>query len=236
MAEALVITPVKDSLETTSETIKAVSAADGDFIYAVYNDFSKAETRQFLTENQANFRYELINLDEITSKPSPNYMLVLQLAQKKAIELNIPLIIIESDVIIRKDTLTGLLTLAQEKGKAGMVGAITVGRDGRYNFPYEYVKRKSATVVKTKHSLSFCCTLLNIDFLKRFDFGELSAKKDWYDISISRQSKKLGYNNYLAKNYEVVHLPHSSRPWKQLKYSNPLKYYWGKLVNKRDRI
>jgi hypothetical protein len=65
---------------------------------------------------------------------------------------------------------------------------------------------------------------------------ELSAKKDWFDIHISRQSKKLGFKNYLIREQGVLHLPHSSRPWKQLKYSNPLKYYFHKLFSHRDRI
>ena len=34
----------------------------------------------------------------------------------------------------------------------------------------------------------------------------------------------------------VLHKPHSSRPWKQLKYKNPLLYYWRKLTQRRDKI
>jgi GT2 family glycosyltransferase len=55
-------------------------------------------------------------------------------------------------------------------------------------------------------------------------------------VTISRQAKKAGFKNYLAKSIEVVHLPHSSRPWKNLKYNNPLLYYYKKLIHKRDRI
>jgi hypothetical protein len=73
-------------------------------------------------------------------------------------------------------------------------------------------------------------------FLNKFDFRTLSPKKDWYDIFISRQSKKLGFNNYLAKGTEVLHLPHSSRPWKNLKYKNPVLYYIRKYFYNRDRI
>jgi hypothetical protein len=72
--------------------------------------------------------------------------------------------------------------------------------------------------------------------LRQFNFGELPSEKDWYDIYISRRSKKMGFHNYLAKGIEVVHQPHSSRPWKLLKYSNPVKYYFYKYLKKRDRI
>jgi hypothetical protein len=34
----------------------------------------------------------------------------------------------------------------------------------------------------------------------------------------------------------VIHKPHSSRPWKLLKYSNPLSYYLQKLLKRRDKI
>ena len=34
----------------------------------------------------------------------------------------------------------------------------------------------------------------------------------------------------------VLHRPHQSRPWKQLKYKNPLKYYWLKFTKGLDKI
>jgi hypothetical protein len=58
-----------------------------------------------------------------------------------------------------------------------------------------------------------------LQFLQKFDFKILSQNKDWFDVYISRQSKKMGFKNYLAKGIEVLHLPHSSRPWKHLKYN-----------------
>jgi len=236
MPEALVITPVKDSLETTKKTIQSVNASEGNFLHVVFNDFSLEETRQYLENSKTVYGFELVNLEDMTSNPSPNYKLVLQLAQKKALELKASLIIIESDVIVKKDTIVNLLEISRTVNLPGMVGAITVGADGMYNFPYNYVKKKSAEILETRHSLSFCCTLLTNEFLNRFDFKELSSKKDWFDIYISRRSKKLGFKNYLAKNNEVLHLPHSSRPWKQLKYTNPLKYYIYKYLKNRDRI
>ncbi|MBT3383886.1 MAG: glycosyltransferase family 2 protein [Prolixibacteraceae bacterium] len=236
MSEAIIITPVKDSLETTKRTIEAISKANGNFEYHIFNDFSQAGTKKFLEQHQKKYGYQLIHLEEITSTPSPNYKLVLKLAQKKALEKNLPLLIIESDVVVQRGTITELLKILQTKPKPGIIGAITVDDSGKYNFPYTFEKTKSKDVINTKHSLSFCCTLLSPQFLNEFDFESLSHKKDWFDVFISRQSKKSGFNNYLAKGIEVLHLPHSSRPWKNLKYTKPALYYLKKYLYKRDRI
>lgn len=236
MPDMLVITPVKDSLDTTLQTIKAVHEAEGNHHHIIYNDFSTPETKAILEKNQAEFGYELVNLEDITQTPSPNYRLVLQIAQQKAIDMNMPLVIIESDVIIRKDTLTRMLELSRQLKQCGMLGAITTDEQGAVNFPYLNFKNEKAEITDTSHSLSFCCTLLTTDMLKSFSFKELSSEKDWYDVFISRKSKSLGFHNYLATSLPVIHKPHSSRPWKQLKYTNPIKYYFRKFMNKKDRI
>jgi hypothetical protein len=236
MPEALVITPVKDSLKTTSKTVESVFNSSGDFIYIVYNDFSDSETKEFLEDNKTKFNFYLVNLEDLTVHPSPNYKLVLQKAREKAIELNVPLIIIESDVLVTKETICKLIETSKKDKLTGMVGAVTIDENGQYNFPYDYLKKKSPRLTLTNHSLSFCCTLLTTGLLHQFNFDELPLKKDWFDIYISRKSKKLGFHNYLAKNIEVIHLPHSSRPWKLLKYSNPIKYYFYKYLKNRDRI
>jgi len=236
MTEAIIITPVKDSLETTKRTIEAISKAEGNFEHLIFNDFSQPETKHFLEQTKKEYGFQLIHLEEITSNPSPNYKLVLQMAQKMALEKNLPLIIIESDVVIQPGTIVELLKILQTKPNSGIIGAITVDNYGNYNFPYTFEKTKSSEVINTKHSLSFCCTLLSSQFLNQFDFENLSHKKDWFDIYISRQSKKSGFNNYLAKGVEVLHLPHSSRPWKNLKYTKPALYYLKKYFYKRDRI
>ncbi|MBW6533807.1 MAG: glycosyltransferase [Mariniphaga sp.] len=236
MSEAIVITPVKDSPETTGKTIEAVCQSDCDIDYFVFNDFSQPKTKQLLLEKQKKWKFQLIHLEDMTDTPSPNYKLVLETAQKMAAEKKLPLIIVESDVIVKKDTLSRLLELAGTKKDPGLIGAITVNEQNNYNFPYTFEKRKSNHTVETSHSLSFCCTYLSLPFLQNFNFSELSSKKDWYDVTISRQAKKAGFKNYLAKGVEVLHLPHSSRPWKNLKYSNPILYYYKKLIYKRDRI
>jgi GT2 family glycosyltransferase len=236
MPEAIIITPVKDSLKTTKLTVEAISKTEGDFKYIVFNDFSNSTTKQFLESAKEKYNFELINIEDITSSPSPNYKLVLQEAQKIALGEECPLIIIESDVVIQPETVPKLLQILNTKEKPGIIGAITVDKSGDYNFPYTFEKEKNNDVVETSHSLSFCCTVLSNDFLQSFDFKALSENKDWFDVYISRQSNKHGYNNYLAKGVEVLHLPHSSRPWKNLKYSNPILYYLKKIFLKRDRI
>ena len=90
--------------------------------------------------------------------------------------------------------------------------------------------------MKTSKRLSFCCTLLTNQFLQKFSFTQLDTSKNWYDVFISHKSVELGMENYLLTDTPVVHLPHSSRPWKQLKYTNPLRYYWRKLTQRLDRI
>ncbi len=236
MPEAIIITPVKDSLETTKQTIEAVAKTEGNFDYFVFNDFSQPETTEYLEEAKELYKFQLIHLADITDTPSPNYNVVLQKAQEIAMANNCPLIIVESDVIIQPGTINNLLIIQKEITNPGMVGAITIDRSGNYNFPYTFEKVKSDEVVNTSHSLSFCCTLISNEFLAKFSFKDLARNKDWFDVYISRQSKKLGFNNYLAKGVEVIHLPHSSRPWKNLKYKNPVLYYMKKLFYNRDRI
>lgn len=236
MAEAIVITPVKDSIETLKLTIEAISKTESNVDYYVFNDFSEPETKIYLESAKQKYGFHLIHLEDVTSNPSPNYKLVLETSQKLALQNNIPLIIIESDVIVKPDTIPTLIKIAKEEANAGMIGAITVDREGKYNFPYTFEKVKSNETIITSHSLSFCCTLITPQFLRKFKFESLSPNKDWFDVHISQQSRKLGFKNYLAKGSEVIHLPHSSRPWKNLKYTNPFLYYLKKIFLRRDKI
>lgn len=236
MYEALVITPVKDSLNTTIETIQSIHQSEGNFLYCIFNDFSTEDTTQKLKQMKEPYNFELINLADFTNTPSPNYRLVLQMAQNKALELDIPLIIIESDVEVQPTTFKELIHYSAELPKPGMVAAITIDREGKINFPYLNFKSTKKDIINTRHSLSFCCTLLTVDLLKQYDFHTLSTEKHWYDVSISRKSNQLGLKNYLITTLKVLHKPHSSRPWKQLKYQNPIKYYFKKLINRLDRI
>lgn len=236
MADLLIVTPVKDSIETTLMTIRAIHQAEGEYRYLVFNDFSSPENKAILEKSQDELGFELINLEDLTDTPSPNYNITLQKAQQIALEMDVPLILIESDVIIKKDTLIKMLELSRQQPNCGMLGAVTTNEQGEINFPYLKFRNEKTAICDTTHSISFCCTLLSPALLKSFSFGQLSDQKDWYDVFISRKSRNLGFHNYLVTTLPVIHKPHSSRPWKLLKYSNPLKYYFLKYLKGKDRI
>jgi len=233
-----IITPVKDSLDTTLQTIQNIMQSETTvgFEYTIYNDFSTEQTTEVLQFESDKQGFTLVNLLEITTHPSPNYLLVLQTAQKKAIADGNHLLIIESDVIVEKDTIEKMYNYSKRLNHVGMIAAVTTNIKKQINFPYLYAQKFETGVVNTRKRLSFCCTLLTNEFLKSFDFDELNPEKSWYDVFISHKSIELGFNNYLITSLPVLHLPHSSRPWKQLKYTNPIKYYWRKFINNKDKI
>ena len=82
-----IITPVKDSIELTLQTVDAIMASDvkTPFTYTVYNDFSTEENTARLREASVRLGFELVNLADVTSNPSPNYLLILQMSQERAI-------------------------------------------------------------------------------------------------------------------------------------------------------
>ncbi|MDO4163126.1 MAG: glycosyltransferase family 2 protein [Bacteroides sp.] len=233
-----VITPVKDSIELTLQTAEAVMASDVKvpFIYTIYNDFSTVENTARLQEASRRLGFELVNLSDLTSHPSPNYLLVLQMAQERAIAAEAGLLIVESDVVVRKDTLQSLFDGALQRKDCGIAAAVTVDENGAINYPYLFAKGHENQVYPEKKHCSFCCSLLTLDFLRTFDFHRLDPEKNWHDVTISHQSLKEGFRNYLFTTLPVWHRPHSSRPWKQLKYQNPLKYYWLKFTKGLDKI
>ena len=223
-----IITPVKDSRETTERTIDAIltSKTNFRFDYTVYNDFSNDLNTNHLIYLAKTYNFNLVNLKEVTTHPSPNYYLVLQMAISSALTDNAHLLIIESDVIVRENTIQQLYDYAESLERAGMVSAVTTDENGVVNFPYLYAKKFETGVVSTRKRISFCCTLLHNSLLKYLGTGTLSPQKDWFDIQVSRISLREKFRNYLITSCPVRHLPHSSRPWKQLKYTSPLKYYW----------
>ena len=233
-----VLTPVKDSLGTTLRTIDSIvsSAAAVELDYTVYNDFSTDDTTSQLRSVADTRGITLVNLKDITSHPSPNYLLVLRIAQRRAVAEGAHLLIVESDVIVARDTIRCLYDHAATLANPGMIAAVTTDPSGTINFPYLYARRFAAGVIATRKRLSFCCTLLTLRYLASFDFEGLDASKSWYDVPVSRKSVQLGFTNYLLTSLPVVHVPHSSRPWKQLKYTHPWKYWWNKLIENRDRI
>lgn len=236
MAEILVITPVKDALEYTLQTAKAIASSSIAVEHKIFNDFSSEATTRSLEGKKGSIGYSLINLEDITDTPSPNYKLVLQMAQKEAVEKQLPLVIVESDVEVKADTLEKLFDFYRNNPKIGLVGAITVDKEGRVNFPYLKFKNVKEKEISTSRSLSFCCTLFSLEFLKSYDFMSLDDSKDWYDTTISQKSLSMGFKNYVLMDVPVLHKPHGSRPWKMLKYSQPLKYYWKKFWLGKDKI
>ncbi|MCD7901096.1 MAG: glycosyltransferase family 2 protein [Bacteroides sp.] len=233
-----VITPVKDSIDLTLQTAKAIldSKAGVPFIYTIYNDFSTEENTRKLEKASAEMGFELINLADLTSHPSPNYLLVLQTAQERALTEDAGLLIVESDVVVKEDTIQTLYGTAIRQLSAGMIAAVTVDENGEINFPYLYAKKREPGIYDEKKRLSFCCTLLTLNYLRTFDFHLLNPEKNWFDVTISHESLNKGFRNYLLTNLPVWHRPHGSRPWKQLKYKNPLKYYWLKYTKGLDKI
>lgn len=236
MAEVLVITPVKNSIDTTLDTARAIAASDVPVRHVIFNDFSTAETKVSLEENKSKIGFELIHIEELTDHPSPNYKLVLQLAQQMALDGGMPLLVVESDVVIKPETISSLLSFQRNNAKSGLVGSVTVDDKGVVNFPYLKFKEAKDPIIRTQRSLSFCCTLFTLEFLNSFDFKGLDEAKDWYDTFISKKSIELGFENAVLMNAPVWHRPHASRPWKQLKYKNPLKYYFLKFWKGLDKI
>ncbi len=233
MENLLIITPVKDSIETAEQAISKVAESKDEFLYLVYNDYSSDETKEILESGTG---YSLINIENEVKTPSPNYRFTLQNAREKALKIGAGLLIVESDVFVQSSTISTLFNFAKERSNCGMVAAITVDEKGEINFPYKHIVPDGKNAIETKHRLSFCCTLLTLPLLQKLDFDLLSDKKDWFDVQISRESRNNGFTNYVLPNVTVQHLPHSSRPWKKLKYTNPVKYYIRKWFLGKDRI
>ena len=226
-----VIMPVKDSIETAEQAIRAIVSSGHTL--TVFDDNSTAETAALLDQLASELKIGVVHVGQLIDHPSPNYRWVLITAQRECLETNRHLVVVESDVIVRPDTLDRLAAAVEPK--VGMVAAVTHDAEGQVNFPYEYAKRIHADGVCTKR-FSFCCTLLTNTFLRAYDFEQLNPEKNWYDVHISHMSVKLGFDNILQVTNPVLHKPHSSRPWKQLKYTNPSLYYWRKFTQRRDKI
>jgi hypothetical protein len=224
----LIITPIKDSIETAQKAVSIVCKYKADFKYLVYNDLSTSKNRAILEKEQV-LGFELINIEDYVSTPSLNYRFTLQNAQTRSIDQNAHLLIVESDVFIREDTISLLLKKANSLENCGMVAAVTTDENGNINFPYLHINQTESGVIETKHRVNFCYTLLALPLLKKHDFNLFSEKKDWFDVQISKDSRSNGFKNYILIDSPVIHLPHSSRPWKKLKYENPIKYYFRKF-------
>ena len=231
-----IIMPVKDAMDMAEQAIQAIVASG--YRPCVYDDYSSPETAQRLDTLAADWGIELIHIADHIQHPSPNYRWVLQHAQQVALARGSHLVIIESDVIVGNKTIQRLSDAVREG--VGMVAAVTHNDADAINFPYEYASRlqhrHGNVTIATKKRFSFCCTLLTQELLRAVDFSLLDPTKNWYDVTISHQSVAQGFQNLLMLDNPVLHKPHSSRPWKQLKYEHPLRYYWRKLTQHLDKI
>lgn len=235
-----IITPVKDSIHLTLESAESIlrSQIEVPHHYTIYNDFSTPDNSALLEQfvRERGETVSLINLSDITTHPSPNYRLVLQLSRQRAITEGADLMIVESDVAVRQHTIQSLIEGAAQRHDCGIAAAVTVDERGAINYPYEYARGHEGECIAVKRHCSFCCSLLTLELLQALDFRLLDPEKHWFDVAISHFSLSLGFKNYLFTYLPVTHRPHASRPWKQLKYSNPMKYYWIKLTQGFDKI
>lgn len=233
-----IITPVKDSLESTEQTLRALAAASLPMPHTltVWNDRSTPENTERLHTLCQELGFGIVDIADLTDHPSPNYLLVLRQCQQQALESDAALCIVESDVIVETDSLERLWQVALAHSDAGIVAAVTVDDSGRINYPYEYALKMPVGAISTRRHCSFCCSLLTPALLRAFDFNRLDPTKSWYDVTISHESLAAGLQNILCTDIPVVHRPHQSRPWKQLKYTNPLLYYWRKFTKGFDKI
>lgn len=226
-----IIMPVKDAMENAEQAIRAI--VESGYTITVYDDYSLKETAERLKALREETGIEVISIRNHTDHPSPNYRWVLIDAQRKALDADAGLVVVESDVIVGSDTIARMVNAVQSG--VGMIAAVTHDETGKVNFPYDYARHIHEDGV-CKKRLSFCCTLLTNELLRAYNFEQLDPKKNWYDVHISHLSMELGFRNILQVSNPVLHKPHSSRPWKQLKYTHPLLYYWRKLTQGRDKI
>ena len=233
-----IITPVKNSIESTIQTVKAILASEitRPYTYTIYNDFSTEENTALLEKYSKELGFKLVNISDLTDHPSPNYLLVLRRCRKEAIAADAGFLLVESDVVVAQDTLQGLFDGALQQKDCAIAASVTVDDNGEINYPYEYARGNEGKCYAVKKHCSFCCSLLTNELLKAYDFHSLNPEKHWFDVTISQQSRAMGFTNYLFANHPVIHRPHASRPWKQLKYTNPLKYYWIKFTKGFDKI
>ncbi|MBO7330676.1 MAG: glycosyltransferase family 2 protein, partial [Alistipes sp.] len=75
MKSLYIVTPVKDSIESTIETVKAILNSDikVPYTYTIYNDFSTPENTALLEKYSKELGFNLVNISDLTDHPSPNY-------------------------------------------------------------------------------------------------------------------------------------------------------------------
>ena len=97
-----IVTPVKDAIDSTLDTIRAVMASrlSVPYTYTVYNDFSTPENTARLAEAARTMGFTLVNLSDLTDHPSPNYLFVLRRARREALAADAALCLVYNTVSI----------------------------------------------------------------------------------------------------------------------------------------
>ncbi len=226
----LIITPVKDSIAPAIETITRVCELKRESTYNVYNDRSLPESRTVL-EHGSILGYQVINVEDHVGTPSPNQRFILIDAQKRALDTNSHLLVIEPNALVKPNTINRLLELAEKQSNCGLIAAITADENGSVNLPYLHIKKNSSGIIKTRRRISLCCTLLTNEFLKSVDLKNLSTTERWHDRQLSKLSRRKGFQNIIDTDLKVVYLPANSRYLDMLKSEKPLKYFWKRTIN-----
>jgi len=230
----LVLIPFRDSLTTLQRTILALKKPAPEIPLLLCDDASSAQCLKELNtwlETQNWSKVDVLSLP--VGEDAPQYGLALRAGLQRAHNEMRQLLVVESDVEVLPGVVLGLQRVLQRKPDAVMAGAVTIDPEGVWNFPYagtfRAAKLRSSPLIR-RRSLSFCCTLLDhgfVDHLLHTPFPDTG----WMDLKISAMARKLG-TLWLALDLQVVHHPHSSRPWKLLKYKNPLLYYFYKITRR----
>ena len=133
MKSLYIVTPVKDSIDSTIETVKAILNSDikVPYTYTIYNDFSTPENTALLEKYSKELGFNLVNISDLTDHPSPNYLLVLKRCREIAIREDAGFLLVESDVVVAKDTLQGLFDGAQEREDCAIAASGTVDDEGK---------------------------------------------------------------------------------------------------------
>ena len=71
MKKLHIITPVKDSIDSTLNTVRAIMSSDINvpFTYTIYNDFSTLENTLRLEEASKEYGFQLVKLSDLTYHP-----------------------------------------------------------------------------------------------------------------------------------------------------------------------
>ena len=91
-----IITPVKDSIDSTLETMRAVldSALTMPYTYTIYNDNSTPENTARLHAEAEKMGVKVVYLSDLTDDPSPNYLFVLRRCQQECLAADAGLLIV----------------------------------------------------------------------------------------------------------------------------------------------